>query len=158
MKAEINNETKAAFMALYLNAETSVPEEYDEDGWYVSAILTGVLNGGHEAELQLIDQHGNACETETVVSVEQVAVKLKAIADITDEDAEVIAIQNKFNGSSKEVAIKVGRDILKRVFIMQDTMFCLPMESADYLRSRSYLIGFRGLTAEEIVAAGWAKA
>ena len=76
---------------------------------------------------------------------------------ITDEHAAMIAIQNKFAGTSEEAKIKVGRDILKRVLESNQSLMCLPMESADFMRSKGYALPFNGWSIADQVHAGYVR-
>jgi hypothetical protein len=129
MKAEINNENKAKFFALYWGQR--------------------IMSYRYLKEYQLSSPL--SVWTENVVYLE-----LKSLSQISDEDARVIAEQNRFNGNY-DVFPKVGRDILRRVFELEDSQMCLPTESADYLRSKGYALPWMGLSVDEMVDGGWIK-
>jgi hypothetical protein len=131
MKAEINNENKAKFLDLYIGQESdNSSPAYSK----ISRSLNDMVSLG----------------------IGYYAVKLKPLSSISDEDARVIAEQNRFKGNY-DAYPKVGRDILKRVFELKDPQMCLPMESADYLRLKGYAVPFMELSVDEMVDANWIK-
>ena len=62
------------------------------------------------------------------------------LSEITDEDLIRVAKMNRYTGTNPTNQIKVGKDILKRVFEEKDSNMCLPFECADYLRFKGYNI------------------
>ena len=135
MKAEINNKNKAKFFAQYWEQE----------------LVKGTGNIGDNFEF--VDY---VLSDESLANFSESYLLLKSLSQISDEDARVIAEQNRFNGNY-DVFPKVGRDILRRVFELEDSQMCLPTESADYLRSKGYALPWMGLGVKELIEAGWIK-
>jgi hypothetical protein len=129
MKTEINNENKIKFFTLYWGQFVGIDYERGIDARHVI----------ESSMIKITD-----------------CVSLKPLSSISDEDARAVAEQNRFNGNY-DVFPKVGRDILRRVFELKDSQMCLPMESADYLRSRGYALPWLDISINEMVEAGWIK-
>lgn len=76
----------------------------------------------------------------TNINASNSILKLYEPHSVTDSEAKIIAVQNKFNGSD-EAKIKVGRDILKRA-LSNDNLMCLPQQTVDFMRSNGYALPF----------------
>lgn len=144
MKVEINEEKKGKFLANYIECEMELPKDMEE--WYVGAMLTGVINGGTEIELQTYDEHLNGNENPCVIDSENAVAILKSLSDISDEDAAII-----HKGHTAKSFLEYYSGNLKQAF------WGLSHAEVDYLRSRGYLLPYMGLTTDEIINAGWAK-
>jgi len=178
MKTEINDENKGKFFAHYIDQSVTIPEYLQEDDLWKDAILTGVRNGGHEIEFQLIDKNDNVDETETVEPINAVALILKPLSSITDEDAFAVAelegykttgtIEREENWVSVFTESPSGAEFS----ILFSNGYCgwdngldysdhdtegVSPAAYDYLRSRGYAIPWMGLSVEELKNAGWIK-
>ncbi len=88
--------------------------------------------------------------------------ELKSLENISDEDAVAIAQILKSpieSHNTSEMGRKICKYALLRGFdIPGVTLFRNKIqEMIDYLRSKSYLIGFRNYSLEQILEMGWAK-
>lgn len=166
MKAEINNENKAKFFALYMGQDIVIPDGSAQK-------LTGVFNGSfiesvsakwwflmnHKRELGLLIPYGK--------------LLLKPLSKISDEDAiffcggipegyELFKIYNlkkdgylgvKIRSPYSESEIKFNEDGYRYDVKSPNRNW----ENLDYLRSRGYALPWMGLTVEEMVEVGWIK-
>lgn len=83
-------------------------------------------------------------------------LNLKSTSRMTDDEARVVAIQNRFNGNF-DAYPKVGRSILSMAFSENDNNICLPVESADFLRSLGYALPWNGYSIVFMIENGWIK-
>jgi len=88
-------------------------------------------------------------------------LELKSLSSITDEDAIEVAKMHRYhtdNGDS--IYAKVGKEMVWRTFGLNGLPtregFCLPFETADFLRSRGYLLPFMDLSVDDILSYKWA--
>jgi hypothetical protein len=163
MKAEINNENKAKFFALYWRQNVFMCEYYSKPIKLIGTHLD-YLYGMDYPEYYL---------------------QLKPLSSISDEDASELAKYFKVTEADfwtdqfekyrtgrhfddQDDVIyhfeKVGRDICEMI---EDTSFFSKrvwhkdesdiIIAADYLRSKGYAIPWMGLSVEEMVEAGWIK-
>jgi len=94
--------------------------------------------------------------------IEMEYLQLKNLSSISNEDAKQIAIQNRYtHGKNDEAFIKVGKDILDRIFNTEkyytEYPICLTAESCDFLRSKGYAMPWMGVSVEKLVEYGWIK-
>lgn len=83
---------------------------------------------------------------------------LKNISSITDEDAIEVANILGWSYLSDEAKIAQVRQLIdKHLNTQTNITFMEWTEVADYLRSKSYLLSWMGLTPDEIIERGWAK-
>ena len=134
MKPENNLENKAKFFALY---------------WGVKCLRNELLN-------DQIPPHKVDCGN--CKGLPQQYLQLKPLFKITDEDAvEILKMLNivsenhcYWKNAIKEIGICHTLDVL-----LSDTNLCFQV--LDYLRSRGYLVGWMGLTPDEIIERKWAQ-
>lgn len=96
------------------------------------------------------------------------AVELIPLSQISDEDAielAKIAYPSAENWSKKQHTANKGNQLIDETFFSDEDSFSVfglnnpmgkLMNIADFLRSKGYLIGWLDLTAEDILAYGWA--
>lgn len=129
---ENNLENKATFFSQYLLQKVFVTEKG------VSFLIPGFL------------RDINKCDY----------LQLKSISDISDEDA--IGAIDLFQNHISDDSIKAvqGRQLINDFRLGNLNRFGLTVwdliKIADYLRSRSFLIEFNGLSTEELISRGWA--
>lgn len=84
-------------------------------------------------------------------------LQLKSLQSITDEDA--LEISKIFHVNKGKHRVKNGKNIIKS--FMNDDVFIGSFGRVgrchDFLRSKGYLIGYNGLTPDQIISYGWAK-
>lgn len=140
MKAEINNENKAKFFALYWGQKVyrkpEVPGFESTVGGFISderVPKTGYL-------------------------------ELKSLSDIGDEDAiecaKIIDPDKKHGDWEQAVAIKYVFNEIFNPQLDESIDDITPFQFTymyDFLRSRGYLLPWMGLSCEELIESGWAK-
>lgn len=137
MKAEINNENKAKFFAMY---------------WGQIVFVNPILSEKPVPNIWVFD----GLNTE---DFDGEYLELKPLSAITDEDAEEIGFE--FNVPSKDVELKFHFDNYdthweaKHKGMLKEGNLLL--EDTDYLRSRGYALPWMGLSVEELIEAGWIK-
>ena len=137
MKAEINNENKAKFFALYLNQK----------------VLCDNLRSNER-----LDKSWNW-------SHKDFWIQLKPLSSISDEDATWIAkVYGGFYDTKED--LKDYKDHINLALIEDDEEahnwwdhigFQTMIQVNDYLRSKGYALPWMGLSVEDIVEAGWIK-
>jgi hypothetical protein len=128
MKAEINNENKAKFFALYWGQKVIELEGYEE---LVNPYVAHLNNDGRRTRL-------NA------------QILLKPLSSISDEDKKIVTKYHntnlvKINDSGGFEPWDDGDFILWNV------------DQIDYLRSKGYALPWMGLSVNVIVKAVWIK-
>lgn len=139
MKAEINNENKAKFFALYWGQDVLCSDMYGDGGTIYSATMkTNSLN-----EKWLF---------------------LKPLSQISDEDA--VAIAKILFGSESDWAVENWIKLIKlnltdqfgsNIFPNIQPYFSISWSVCDYLRSKGYALPWMDLTVDEMIEAGWIK-
>ena len=79
-------------------------------------------------------------------------IELKSLSDISNEYAIEVAI---FEGYER--GNSAGHNSFNGKRIVTEECNKLSQRSADFLRSRGYLVPWLGLSCEELIEAGWAK-
>lgn len=79
------------------------------------------------------------------------------INDGRDRKLATIAILKPLSSISDEDAIECGYEDLQSFATNHPDPNFLDLYSADYLRSKGYLVPFLGLSVDELIEAGWAK-
>lgn len=129
MKAEINNENKAKFFALYWSQEVA------------------------ENPLGPLLVNGRCLDYVMTDSMECV-LNLKPLSQISDEDAIEVGMMNGCKEeNSREFTVSFGKATVNQ------WMHKFPLNSftSDYLRSKGYALPWIGLSVEEMVQSGWIK-
>lgn len=137
MKAEINNENKARFFALYWGQNLLMDEEL--------------------SQVEVCNQID--------FEWEQWKLSLKPLSSISDEDAiEVAKIYGTFYDTKEDLEDVKDHVILalieddEEAYNMWDHVgFQVMSYVIDYLRSKGYALPWMGLSVEELVEAGWIK-
>jgi hypothetical protein len=100
------------------------------------------------------DGYNNDTVCAATVQEDTSVLELYEPHSIIDEHAKIIAVQNKFNGTSEEAKIKVGRDILKRVLLSDQSLMCLPRETSDFMRHNGYALPYLDWSIADQVYSG----
>ena len=134
MKAEINNENKAKFFAMY---------------WGQRVFVNPILSEKPVANTWVFDD----MNTE---DLNDEYLELKPLSAITEEDA----IQVSKIWGSKVGSKIIGRSIVSRLTgnhhqIEMEFRCVIPV--VDFLRSKGYALPWMGLSVEELIEAGWVK-
>ena len=109
-------------------------------------LISRIIGIDVESDSLVLRATGGMITDAYIVDCKDYKLVLTALEDITDEDAIEVAKMNKYTHGVNDAAfVRVGKDILKRIFIDKQSNMCLPYESADYLRSKSYMIPFMGI-------------
>lgn len=163
MKTENTPENKAAFAAQYIGCELIVTEPasaiwYPFDKGEDCLTLVGILNNKlivRRIAEDVRDKYDQCC------------LSLKPLSQITYEDAiEVAKICSHYFPINEDVECEVfinsfGRKVVswgksyKEKFLVEHAKDTT--QGADFLRSKGYLLPWRGLSVEEIISYGWAK-
>lgn len=95
------------------------------------------INNGNRAKfISLYCAYGELYNNESgkIVPISEIILNLKPLSNISDEDLKILQLK-KGDYSDYDLWL---------------------YQEADYLRSRGYLLGWGGLTEDEIIEAGWA--
>lgn len=129
MKAEINNENKAKFFALYWGQKVAE-----------NPIGYLIVNG---TTLDYIHTNSMDC-----------ILNLKPLSSISDEDA--IEVARIAGVGEDDINTGLKPDFRESIIaILDENMY--PLEISDFLRSRSYALPWMGLSVDEMVEAGWIR-
>lgn len=146
MKAEINNENKARFFALYWGQHVWCSRHYKH-----SEVDSDVF---HPIHLESPSYLG-----------------LKPLSSISDEDAIDVArltnidFSNNYHRQHEFVEVFINEVFIKEdcwihsneIISTNDLSFCEIFAIEQFLRSRGYALPWMGLSVEEMIAAGWIK-
>lgn len=130
MKAEINNENKAKFFALYWG------QKVIKDDAFQLLYVSPNINLEHDSWY----------------------LNLKPLSSISDEDARDVCRLFTNNFPDDSIASVQGRMLVTEYIKRTSSLIAYDWFLAlDYLRSKGYALPWMGLSVEEIVEAGWIR-
>ena len=128
MKAELNNENKAKFFALYWGQD-----------WLTCPVLG---DRGHIYSNTMKDDQ-----------IKDRWLTLKPLSSISDEDA--IEVAKMVFGDRFSSHLIIGQSYAH--WLNKNPLYALDWKVVDYFRSKGYALPWLGLSVEEMVDAGWIK-
>jgi hypothetical protein len=143
MKAEINNENKGKFFALYWDQMVLCSDLYGDNGLIYSITMS-------------------------IKNIEEYWLQLKPLSSISDEDAiEVAKLDSSVNwnfgtfgvwkNTFGATIVSNGQGLIQKYAqTIIDISFLTPVQF-DYLRLKGYALPWMGLSVDQMVEAGWIK-